>query len=316
MPREGEWAEVTVVTHNEAVEAVSAILYDAGAQGVAIEDPEDIIRANTKPGSWDYIDESLLPKCNGEVKVKGYFPNTEEIAEMVEHIKDAVNKLGEYGLEKGKGQITVNTVFESDWANAWKQYYKPFKLGKHIVIKPSWEDYNGEPEDIIIEIDPGMAFGTGTHETTKMCVELLEKYAGPEKTVFDIGCGSGILSIAASKLGASHVTGIDIDNVAVEVSRENVKISGADNVEIVNGNLLDSISGKADIITANIIADAIIDLSGIITRYLAAGGIFISSGIIKDRSNDVRIALINSGMRIQETIEMGEWVAFVSVCGE
>lgn len=316
MPQENIWTEVTIITTSEAVEAVSALLYDAGVGGVAIEDPKDIYEANTKPGSWDYIDEKLMPPLNGEVKVKGYFPNSDELAEKIAYVRNGVEKLEEYGLNKGKGEITTKTVQESDWANAWKQYYKPFKIGKNIIIKPTWEGYVPEPNDIVIEIDPGMAFGTGTHESTRMCAELLEEHMKKDFTVFDIGCGSGILSIIASKLGASSVTGVDIDEVAVKASRDNVTISGAQNVNILHGNLLDVISNKADIIVANIIADVIMGISGSIPKFLTPGGLFISSGIIRDRADDVKNVLIKSGFRIMETREMGEWVAVAAAVGE
>lgn len=312
---DGSWIEIEVVTSSEAVEAVSAMFYDMGASGVAIEDPNDVIESNTRPGDWDYIDEKLLPQNLKDVKVKGYLVKDENINEKIDAIKKAVMKLDDYGIDKGKGDVLTREVKEQDWANAWKQYYKPFKIGKHVVIKPSWEDYIPERDDIVIEIDPGMAFGTGTHETTRMCIELLQEFieGGPE--VFDIGCGSGILSIAASKLGASKVTGIDIDSVAVESARSNVKISGVKNVEILQGNLLDMIHTKADIIVANIIADIIIKLCPEIPGYLNQNGVFISSGIISDRLGDVLKALKDNGFEILKVERQGEWAAVASTMG-
>jgi ribosomal protein L11 methyltransferase len=310
------WIEITILTSHEAVEAVSALLYDERVAGVAIEDPKDVISSNTNPKEWDYIEERLLPQDTGEAKVKGYLPCDNGLDEIVDRIKNHVNKLGEYGLDKGKGEVTTREVKEQDWANAWKQYYKPFKIGDNIVIKPSWEEYNQEEGDIVIELDPGMAFGTGTHETTKMCLELLEKYIKKDSTVFDVGCGSGILSIAASKLGAVKVIGVDIDEVAVRASRENVDISGVKNVEIKQGNLMDVIHGRADIVAANIIADVIIALSRVITGFLKPGGTFICSGIIKDRVEDVKAALYNNNFKILKLEEQGEWAAIAAAVRE
>jgi ribosomal protein L11 methyltransferase len=309
MSDSNKWVEVCVTTSHEAVEAVSAIFYDNGAGGVAIEDPQDVISSNTSPRDWDYIEERLLPEDNGEARVKGYFLYTEKTGEIVNNIKSAVNKLDEYGLDRGKGEVTIKEVVEQDWSNAWKKYYKPFKIGQHIVIKPSWEEYNQDPEDIIIELDPGMAFGTGTHETTRMCIELLEEYIKDGSLVFDIGCGSGILSIVSSKLGAEKVIGVDIDEVAVKASRENAEISRVKNVEIKQGNLADVLAGKADLVVANIIADVIINLSKVIPDYLNSQGTFICSGIISDRLPDVKKALIENGFNIIKVKEMGEWAA-------
>ncbi|KPU44123.1 ribosomal protein L11 methyltransferase [Oxobacter pfennigii] len=310
MLKDDKWAEITVVTSYESIEAVSAIFYEEGAAGVSIEDPRDVILSNTAPRDWDYIDEKLLPKDNGEAKVKGYFPYKDTIEDTLKAIGNSVDKLEEYGLDKGKGEITVREVREQDWANAWKEYYKPFKIGEHIIIKPSWENYDKKEGDIIVELDPGMAFGTGTHETTKLCIELLEKYIKTNDRVFDIGCGSGILSIVSSKLGATDITGVDIDEVAVRSSMENVKLSGRENVKIIHGNLFDVVKGKANIIVANIIADVIIGICGKIPDFLEDCGVFISSGIIKDRAEDVRLAFEENNFEIIEKREQGEWVAY------
>jgi ribosomal protein L11 methyltransferase len=312
MPATDKWIEITILTASEAVEAVSAILYDAGVGGVAIEDPKDVINSNTQPHDWDYIEEKLLPEDTGEVKVKGYLLDNEGVSTKIDIIRQSVEKLDEYGLDKGKGEVTVKDVSEQDWANAWKQYYKPFKIGEHIVIKPTWEEYEPETDDIVIELDPGMAFGTGTHETTRLCIELLEHYVDNNAMVLDIGCGSGILSITASKLGAAKVIGVDIDEVAVRSSKENILTSKVENVEIRQGNLFDVVNEKADIIVANIIADVIIGVCDILPQFIKQDGIFISSGIIRDRADDVKKALLLKNFRILQVREMGEWVAIAA----
>lgn len=311
------WIEIAVNTSHEAVEAVTAIFSECGIGSVSIEDPADIINSNTNPHDWDYIEESLLPKDTDEVKVKGYVmcnegPDSEKIKTIVKQIENLIDKLDGYGIDKGKGEIATRQVKEEDWANSWKKYYKPFKIGDHIVIKPSWEEYLPEDRDIVIELDPGMAFGTGSHETTRMCIEFLQEYLKPGFTVYDVGCGSGILSIASSKLGAGKVVGIDIDEVAVKSSIENVRISKAANVEIKKGNLLDLVKGRANIIVANIIADVIINLNRDIPEFLERDGIFICSGIINDRLEDVKASLIDNGFKILEVKKMGEWAAIAA----
>lgn len=313
--QDNKWIEITFVTTSEAVEALSAILYDAGAGGVAIEDPKDIKEYNTHPGDWDYIDEKLFPENMDDVKVKGYLCDTAETGEKISHMKEAFLKLKEYGIDIGKGSVHIKEVMEQDWANAWKQYYKPFKIGEHIVIKPSWEEYEKQPDDMVIELDPGMAFGTGAHETTRMCIELLERYINKDDIVFDVGCGSGILSIVSSMLGARKVTGIDIDLVAVSASRENVKISGAANIEILHGNLLDMVHGRANVVVSNIIADVIIGLCPEIPNFLLPEGVFICSGIIADMEEDVKKAIESSGFKILNIERQGEWVAIASKMG-
>jgi ribosomal protein L11 methyltransferase len=231
----------------------------------------------------------------------------------VENMRGSIGKLAGFGLDPGRGEVAVRQVSEQDWANAWKEYYKPFRIGERIVIKPSWEDYSAQKGDLIIELDPGMAFGTGAHETTKMCIEMLEKYINNDTMVYDIGCGSGILSIASSKLGAKRVVGVDIDEVAVKASKENIKISGVSNVEIKHGNMFDTLEAKADIIVANIIADAIIGISGSVPEFLEKGGIFIASGIIHERLSDVKAALTRMNFNIAEVTEMGEWAAVAAI---
>ncbi|MEW9123004.1 MAG: 50S ribosomal protein L11 methyltransferase [Thermotaleaceae bacterium] len=308
-----KWIEVKIKTTTEAVEAVANILYDVGVGGVAIEDPNDSIFKEKEEGDWDYIDESILEKAYEGAIVKGYLPESEDLIDKIELIRQNVEKIPLYNLDKGLGEVTTTEVYEEDWANAWKKYYKPKKIGEHIVIKPSWETYHPENGEIIVELDPGMAFGTGTHETTMMCVQNLERYVTMDSLVYDIGCGSGILSIVAAKLGANRVIGIDLDEVAVTVSQRNVLENGVEKqVEIKKGNLLDTLSERADVIVANIIADVIIGLSEEIGKLLKPHSIFIASGIILDKIDEVTEALIKNGMKILNVEKMGEWAAILS----
>lgn len=308
-----KWIEVKIKTTTEAVEAVANILYDVGVGGVVIEDPNDPIFKEKEEGDWDYVDESVLKSGYEGAIIKGYLPESEDLIDKIELIKQNVEKIPLYHLDKGLGEVTTTEVYEEDWANAWKKYYKPKKIGEKIVIKPSWEDYQGGSNEIIVELDPGMAFGTGTHETTMMCVQNLEKYIKKDSTVFDIGCGSGILSIVSAKLGAHEVIGVDLDEVAVQVARKNVVDNGVGNVvDIKQGNLMDTIDYQADIIVANIIADVIIHLASYIRKFMKKDGVFIASGIILEKIDEVVDALKENSMRIIDICKTGEWAAIVS----
>ena len=202
-------------------------------------------------------------------------------------------------------------VNEEDWANNWKKYYKPTKIGKNIIVKPIWEEYEANGE-MIIELDPGMAFGTGTHETTRMCVEALEENVKGDTTVFDIGTGSGILAIAAAKLGAKKVIGVDLDPVAVDSAKENVSFNDLNNIEILYGNLMDVVTGKADLVVANIIAEIIVVLAEDVKNFLVPGGLFITSGIIRERRELVETKLKEKGFKIKEVKEQGEWLCIIA----
>ncbi|WP_276628695.1 50S ribosomal protein L11 methyltransferase, partial [Terrisporobacter hibernicus] len=188
------WTEVTVKTTTEAVEAISNILLEERCGGVMIEDPKDFLFQKKNELDWDYVEEEVFNKSNQDgVLIKTYIPEERNVLELVETIKAKISLLPSFGLDIGEGTVSLSDVNESDWANEWKKYYKPTKIGQKIVVKPTWEDYDKQEGDLIIELDPGMAFGTGTHETTSMCIRELEKYVDESKRVFDIGCGSGIL---------------------------------------------------------------------------------------------------------------------------
>lgn len=306
-----EWLEVIIYTSSEAIEAVSGIMYNTGVEGVSIEDPKDIEFKKKHPGDWDYFDETLL-KVTDTAIVKGYYKEDENFDEYVKYIKKAIENLKDFGIDKGQGLVEVHRVNEEDWENNWKKYYKPTKVSDKIVIKPIWESYDKSQDEIVVELDPGMAFGTGTHETTRMCMQSLEEYVKENSTVFDIGCGSGILSIVASKLGANKVIGVDLDPVAVKSSKENISYNELNNIEILEGNLMEVVNGKADIVVANIIADIIIFLTDGVKDFIKNKGYFISSGILNSRKQDVIDKLENSGFEIVEVKEQGEWVCIIS----
>ena len=308
------WTEVTIKTTTEAVEAISNILMEERCGGVMIEDPKDFLFQKKNELDWDYVEEEVFNKSGQDgVLIKTYIPEERNVLELIETVKARISLLPSFGLDIGEGSVSLSNVNESDWANEWKKYYKPTKVGKKIVVKPSWEEYEKQEGDLIIELDPGMAFGTGTHETTSMCIRELENYVDETKTVFDIGCGSGILAIAAAKLGANDVLAVDLDEVAVKVSKENIELNKVeDKVKALHGNLMEVVSDKADIVVANIIADIIKILAKDIKNFMKDDAVFISSGIIHAKVDEVKASLEENGLEIIEVQSLGEWNAIVS----
>lgn len=310
-----KWIEVQVKTSAEAVEIVSNILYEAGVTGLAIEDPNDIreMAESANELDWNYIDEDLFKSDFDGVLVKAYFEENEDLMDTIKLIKQNIELIPQYNLDGGLGEVTLAEVYESEWKDIWKKYYKPKKIGKDVVVKPTWEEYEEQEGDIVIELDPGMAFGTGTHETTTMCIQAIEKYMDKKDTLFDIGCGSGILSIAAAKLGAKKVIGVDLDEMAIRVSKENIELNNvSDIIDIRHGNLLEVVDEKADVIVVNIVADIIKMLAGDVKSALKKDGIFISSGIILDKIEFVTDALKEVGFEIIELVTDGEWACMIA----
>ncbi|MBS4535566.1 50S ribosomal protein L11 methyltransferase [Clostridium sp. D2Q-14] len=311
-----KWIEVQVRTTTEAVETVNNILYEAGAEGLVIEDYKDITLFKNNAESWDYIDPNLIKNNFEGAIVKGYFEESEDLIDKIELIKQNIEKIPSYNLDKGLGEVTTSEIEEQDWSKTWKKYYKPKKIGEKVVIKPTWEHYEKDKDEVIIELDPGMAFGTGTHETTMLCVRQLEKYVHKFDTVFDVGCGTGILAIAAAKLGAVNAIAIDLDEDSVRVAKQNIKKNGvANTVQIKHGNLLDVVEGRANVVVANIIADVIKILAKDIKRFMEEDGVFIASGIILDKIGEVREELEKNGLKVIDEIKMGEWACLISKIG-
>jgi ribosomal protein L11 methyltransferase len=309
-----DWVEVTVKTTTEGADIVAQAFYEIGVNGVAIDDPDAVRQAQKEDRTWDYIDDSILADMAEDVLVKAYISNDSAFYDKLQFIKERVNRLRgqDFGLDMGPLEIVLANVREEDWANNWKKYYKPVKVSNRIVIKPTWEQYDAAPGEVILELDPGMAFGTGTHETTVLCIRAIDQYIKPGDTVVDIGCGTGVLAIASTLLGAQHATAIDLDSNAVKVAEENTKLNGVEGrVEVIHGNLLDKVQGQFDIAIANIIADVIIGLTGSIQDYIKPGGIFIASGIILERLQDVVDAMEAAGLEIIGRDTMGEWAAVV-----
>lgn len=302
-----QWIEVNVAVTHEAVEAVADVLTNAGSKGVAIEDPQ-LINDLRKSGTWELCD--IPEQQNTEVvTVSAYYADDDKLAQRLADIDTQLalieERIGKYRF----GNTRFRKMSEQDWANEWKQYFHVTHVGKSLVIKPSWEDYTAKAGEHVIEIDPGMAFGTGTHHTTNMMMERLEKVITPDSTVFDVGTGSGILAIASAMLGAKSVKAVDIDAVAVRVAKENVADNGlADAIEVCEGDLLHGTEGRADVIIANIIADIIIMLLKDIPQRLAADGVFLASGIIEERMTDVEAEAHKQGLVVDAVDHRGGWV--------
>lgn len=303
-----KWLEVNVIATHAAAEAVAELLQEIGSKGVAIEDPL-LLNELRASGTWELCD---IPEQEDteSVTVSGYYPLDEKIEERLARIEAELAAIKKRVGADAIKETSSRTLCEEDWANAWKEFFHVTHVGKNLVIKPSWEEYHPKEGEHVLMIDPGMAFGTGTHHTTNMMMELLENAVHPDAVVFDVGTGSGILAIAAALLGAQKITAVDIDAVAVRVAQENVAANNLQaKISVHEGDLLHGLACRADIIIANIIADVIIALLPDIPARLAPGGIFLASGIIRERMEDVLRAASAQGLALMEKRERGGWAA-------
>lgn len=301
------WIEVNVAVTHEAVEAVSDVLISAGTKGVAIEDPQ-LINDLRNSGTWELTD--IPEQMNTEiVTVSAYYPDDEELNGRLAFIDEGLNAIEERIGNYRFGNTRFRKLAEKDWANEWKQYFHTTHVGKQLVIKPSWENYEAQPGEKVIKIDPGMAFGTGTHHTTNMCMENIERVLKPGMTVYDVGTGSGILAIASALLGAKEIVAVDIDAVAVRVAKENIEDNGlSDVIDVRQGDLLAGTSGQADLILANIIADIILLFLQDVPLRLKDDGIFLASGIIEERVAEIEAKANQVGLKVDNIDHRGGWV--------
>lgn len=303
------WQQVSISVTREAVEATANLFCEAGARnGVEIDDPL-LLKELKEHTTWELCDLPM-PEETEIVTVSAYYPEDEELSGRLSAIKEGLS-----GIEKRigsfqVGQLRFRKVSEKDWANEWKQYFHTTKIGSQIVIKPDWESYTPTAEEKVIELDPGMAFGTGTHATTRMCIERLEELVTPNIDVYDVGTGSGILAMTAALMGARSIHAIDIDGKAVEVAKENIAKNHLSNrITVKKGNLLDDADEKADLIVANIIADIIITLLPDAFKKLRQGGLFLASGVIKERLCDVEKAARQNGFTALDVKNRAGWTA-------
>lgn len=314
-----KWIKFTIETTTEAVDLISSMLTDLGIEGIEIEDKISLTEEEKKAMFIDILPE--LGPDDGKAKVNFYMDPEQDIEAILEEVKIGLADLSSF-VDVGSGLITVSDTEDKDWINNWKEFFKPFRVADDIIIKPTWETLSDVKEsDLVIEIDPGTAFGTGTHETTKLCIMGLRKYINQDTKLLDVGCGSGILSIIGLKLGAAHAVGTDIDPAAIVATQENIEVNGltGESFKLCNGNIIEDQELQEeigfetyDMVVANILADIIIPLSAVIAKHMKKGGIFISSGIIYMKKDEVKDALIGNGFEIIETNEMGDWVSFVA----
>ena len=297
-----QWTQIRVTVKLEQLDELVAVMSMINTN-LMIEDYSDI---DLKTCYGDLIDESILNADKTVASVSVYLPIERDIREDVDFLRSMMQK---DGIE---GEIKMIGLNEEDWANAWKAYYKPIKIGSKIVIVPAWEKYEANEGELIVRMDPGMAFGTGTHETTRLVIGLLEKYTTPGVRMLDVGTGSGILAICASKLGAGECKAYDIDPMSVRVARENIKDSGLENITCDQSDLLRSVDlegGKYGLVCANIVADIIIRMTPDVHKYIADDGVLLASGIIMERSADVVNCFESHGFEIVERAEENGWCA-------
>ncbi|MDN4078047.1 50S ribosomal protein L11 methyltransferase [Paenibacillus polymyxa] len=316
------WNEITIHTSEEAVEMISNFLHEAGAGGVSIEESGSLNKPrDTSYGQW--YDRPLNDIPEGQAIIKGYFAEEVDMDSVRAQIEPRVEQLRTFDIDPGEVQYELKTVNEDDWANAWKQYFKPLRVSDRLTIKPTWEEYEPASEDEkIIELDPGMAFGTGTHPTTSLCLRTLESVIQGGEEVIDVGTGSGILAIGAVKLGSKHVLALDLDPVAVSSARENTRLNELEERITIKESDLLSVLNASDptlgiqlpvkLVVANILAEIILLFIDDVYNALQPGGIYIASGIWKNKEEAVETALKAAGFEITEINRDEDWLAFVA----
>ncbi len=332
------WSEISVYTSEEAMQAIADFLHDFGSGGVVVEDSATLL--TDFPDRYGEIYElSAADYPEDGVRLKAYFvsdlaavdarmttssePGAAGVAtkrglklpvgEIIRELKAELARLAELGLDVGSGQVELAEVADEDWAHSWKQYYKPVRISDRFIIRPTWEETPVQADELVIELDPGMAFGTGTHPTTVLSVQALEGIITGGERVIDVGCGTGVLSIAAAKLGANSVLALDIDPVAVASASHNVVLNKVDGqVTVREGDLLRGVNEPADVIVANILAEVIMLFTDDLARLLGAGGYFVGSGIIAGKAAAVVAALEGSGLAVTQELAEAGWVCVVA----
>lgn len=322
-----KWTKITLETTNEAVDFISGMLFDMGIEGIEIDDNVPLTEEEKKQMFVDIL--PILNEDDKTAKISFYVDPAEDISSLLVRVREGLKEISEF-VSIGSGEISVSDTEDKDWINNWKEFFKPFRIDDNIVIKPTWEQLTDKkPDDLVIEIDPGISFGTGSHETTKLCILALKKYLKPGDIVLDAGSGSGILSIMAHKLGAGYVLGVDIDPVATKSALENAGVNNIDAkewnlkedaipdtpVSFATGNIIEDHGirsrigkDKFDLVVANILADVIIPLSDVIKENLKDQGLFICSGIINTKEDEVKAAFERNNIKINEINRMGDWV--------
>ena len=323
-----DWIQITIYTSSLGIEPLCGVLYQLGITGIEIEDEADFksfLEENRQ--CWDYVDEDLLKEKAKETCVKVYVSDNASGHEMLSEIRSAVAALKERDSEKqfGRLELDLGNLSEEDWANNWKKYFHPTQVGEKILIKPEWEELTDPTDRIVFNINPGMSFGTGLHDTTQLCIEGLEKVVKPGDEILDLGCGSGILSIISLLLGAKSAFAVDIDPNAVQIAYENAERNhiNPETFHAMAGNILTDealkttlLQQRYPVVVANIVADVIIGLIPTAKQALLENGVFITSGIISDRIEDVTNALTQAGFVIEETRRRSDWASITCRLGD
>jgi len=320
------WHELTIHTTEEAVEMISNFLHEMGADGVSIEETGSLNRERDTTYGQLY-DKPFNDIPEGEAVIKGYFADVSNPGDLVAEITPRIEELRTFDIDPGSYTMDTRVVNEEEWANAWKQYFKPIRVSEKLTIKPTWEPYEAGPGEHIIEIDPGMAFGTGTHPTTSLCLRALESVIQGGEEIIDVGTGSGILAIGAVKLGAKHVLALDLDPVAVTIAEENTQLNQLENeitvhlsdlLQVINRNQKDNestplgVTLPVQIVVANILAEVILLFIDDVYNALTEGGIYITSGIYKNKEEVVEQALLAANFKIVDRYREDDWVAFIA----
>ncbi|MBP1992870.1 50S ribosomal protein L11 methyltransferase [Paenibacillus eucommiae] len=319
------WHEITVHTTEEAIEMISNFIHELGAGGVSIEESGTLNKKrDTSLGQWYELPLNDIPE--GRAVIKGYFSQDSRTEEILAELKASVEKLSDYDIDTGNPSFEWNEVDDEDWANAWKQYFKPIRISERLTVKPTWEEYTASPGELILELDPGMAFGTGTHATTSLCLQTLERFVQEGDDVIDVGTGSGILTIAASKLGARHVLAVDLDPVAISSAAENVRLNGQEHkVTVLLSDLLGVLKASeseehvnlgvtlpVQLVVANILAEVIVQFVNDVYDVLKQGGFYIASGIITSKESLVENALLEAQFTIVDKSYDSDWVVITA----
>ena len=302
-----DWTEIKITVDTKDIDTAGDIANMVVPYGIYIEDYSDLEREAMEIAHIDLIDEDLLAKDRTKGIVHIYIDPQDHPQEAAAFLTE---RLAAAGIEN---EIDLTQCKNADWENNWKQYFHPIKIGERLLIRPTWEDEYDAEGRAVLHLEPGLAFGTGSHETTRLCLEALEKNIKGGEKVLDVGCGSGILAIATLLLGAESATGVDIDELAVKTAEENGKMNGfgSDRLKFIHGDLADKVSGKFDIVVANIVADIIMEFNKEVGKYLENDGIYITGGIIESREDEVLLSFAQNGFEVKERFEEKGWLVFV-----
>ena len=318
-----DWIKINIITTNAGIDSVCDALSDIGINGVEISDKDDFrefLENNRK--YWDYVDEELERLKTADTKITAYVGDDEDGIKTLGEIESAMKALKSVDEDGAFGALKIMTaaVKDEDWSENWKQYFKPIEIGDRVLIQPEWQPLESETDRIVFKVNPGMTFGTGSHDSTRFCIEEIEKHLKPGDTMLDLGCGSGILSIIALLLGAERCDAVDIDPNAVDVAYDNLALNGIEKEKyfVTSGDIIENESvrsrfGKYDLVAANIVADVIIALAPYVRGFMNPGGTFICSGIINERADEVKSALKAADIEIIGEKQSDEWTAYTCI---